>query len=49
MNENVKDTDITIDPDEIKRFSSLAKAWWDPEGDFATVPEDHEGPCGQNQ
>ena len=34
MNENVKDTDITIDPDEIKRFSSLANAWWDPEGDF---------------
>ena len=34
MNENVKNTDITIDTDEIKRFSSLANAWWDPEGDF---------------
>ncbi len=34
MDENVKNTDITIDTDEVERFSSLANSWWDPEGDF---------------
>ncbi len=24
----------TVDPAEIARFSALADAWWDPQGDF---------------
>lgn len=24
----------TVDPDEIERFSAMAAAWWDPDGDF---------------
>jgi 2-polyprenyl-6-hydroxyphenyl methylase/3-demethylubiquinone-9 3-methyltransferase len=27
-------TDTTIDPAEIAKFSAMADAWWDPEGDF---------------
>ena len=27
-------TDTTVDPAEIAKFSAMADAWWDPEGDF---------------
>jgi 2-polyprenyl-6-hydroxyphenyl methylase/3-demethylubiquinone-9 3-methyltransferase len=27
-------TDTTLDPAEIAKFSAMADAWWDPEGDF---------------
>lgn len=27
----------TVDDDEVARFSALAEAWWDPDGDFAPL------------
>jgi len=27
----------TVDPDEVARFSAMAEAWWDPDGDFAPL------------
>ena len=30
-------TAATVDPDEVARFSAMAEAWWDPDGDFAPL------------
>ena len=27
----------TVDPDEVRRFQSLASKWWDEQGEFAAL------------
>jgi 2-polyprenyl-6-hydroxyphenyl methylase / 3-demethylubiquinone-9 3-methyltransferase len=35
--ENSRETSVTVDPEEIERFSAQAEAWWDPDGSFRAL------------